>query len=122
MNTIINLTQHAATTEQLAQGVVDCAPEFKETLGGLLTFEGLPSREEIRGKANALAALAVAYGYDAALVGGAPYLMSALESALKAEGVKPLYAFSARESVETTLPDGKVVKTTVFRHLGFVES
>lgn len=31
------------------------------------------------------------------------------------------YAFSRRESVETQLPDGSVKKSSVFRHIGFVE-
>ena len=32
----------------------------------------------------------------------------------------PIYAFSVRESVEETLPDGTVHKTACFRHKGFV--
>ena len=48
-------------------------------------------------------------------------MMGQLEAALRALEVQPLYAFSVRESVETTLPDGSVVKTAVFKHGGFVE-
>lgn len=47
--------------------------------------------------------------------------MGALERALINEGIKPLYAFSLRESVERVV-DGKTVKTTVFHHLGFVKA
>ena len=43
------------------------------------------------------------------------------EWALEA-GIKPLYAFSVRESVESTEPDGSVIKRNVFRHMGFVEA
>jgi hypothetical protein len=45
--------------------------------------------------------------------------MGPLEAALKAKGVNPLYAFSVRESIETTV-DGKVVKSSMFKHAGFV--
>jgi hypothetical protein len=34
-------------------------------------------------------------------------------------GLKAVYAFSQREVVETTNPDGSVVKTAVFKHVGF---
>ena len=56
------------------------------------------------------------------MIGGAPYLMSALERALKQRGVKPLYAFSLRVS-EDVLDEstGEVKKTLVFKHLGFLE-
>lgn len=46
--------------------------------------------------------------------------MGALERALIAKGVKPVYAFSARESVDHVQADGSVRKVAVFRHLGFV--
>jgi hypothetical protein len=54
------------------------------------------------------------------MIGGAPYLMAPLEVALRAHGITPLYAFSVRESVEQTQPDGSVRKIAVFRHGGFV--
>jgi hypothetical protein len=54
------------------------------------------------------------------MIGGAPYLMAPLERSLRSVGVYPVYAFSVRESVEQTAPDGTVRKTNVFRHAGFV--
>lgn len=36
-------------------------------------------------------------------------------------GVKPLYSFTERASVESTNEAGEVVKTNVFKHVGFVE-
>ena len=48
--------------------------------------------------------------------------MPPLEKALRGLGIRPLYAFSVRESVEETLPDGSVRKVAVFRHKGFVEA
>ena len=113
---IINLTQHAGTPEQ---GVTE--PADKKLVQELLTFDALPSASEIRGRAEALASIAMQSGADSAMIGGAPYLMSALECALMDAGVKPMYAFSVRESVDQTQPDGSVRKVAVFRHTGFVE-
>ncbi len=39
---IINLTQHAATAEQVAVGVVDLPAEQREALIDALTFESIP--------------------------------------------------------------------------------
>lgn len=55
------------------------------------------------------------------MIGGAPFLMPVLDKALRNYGHRPIYAFSKRESVEKTNPDGTVVKTSVFKHAGFVE-
>ena len=119
MTKILNLTQHSTTAEQSAQGVFE--PKNKATVQQLLTFETLPEKEEIRARAEALAKIAEDEGAPSAMVGGAPYLMGALEKALKKRGIQPLYAFSVRESVEETLPTGEVVKKNIFKHLGFVE-
>lgn len=119
MTRIINLTQHIGTAEQAADGVFE--PQNKVTVQQLLTFETIPEREEIRARAEALAEIAEGEGATSAMIGGAPYLMGALECALKRRSIQPLYAFSVRESVEETLPTGEVIKKNVFRHLGFVE-
>ena len=55
-----------------------------------------------------------------AMIGGAPYLMAPLETALRVIGIEPVYAFSTRASVEQTMPDGSVRKVNDFRHAGFV--
>jgi hypothetical protein len=55
-----------------------------------------------------------------AMIGGAPFFTRALEDALNAAGITPVYAFSSRESVEEVLSDGSVRKVTVFKHRGFV--
>jgi hypothetical protein len=117
---ILNLTQHPAAPEQIAAGVVE--PRSKEEVQNLLTFESLPTRDEILTRAEKLADIAAASGYTAAMIGGAPYFMSALERALVAKGVRPLYAFSRRVVVETVRPDGAVEKKGVFKHAGFVEA
>lgn len=120
MTRIINLTQHAASAEQIEAGVVE--PADKRAVSALLTFDSCPNRDEIARRAGELAAMAASGGFPAAMIGGAPYLMGPLESALRGAGVTPLYSFSTRESVEQTQPDGSVRKVAVFRHTGWVEA
>jgi hypothetical protein len=125
---ILNLTQHPATPEQVAAGVVDLTPAQRVFVSQWLTFEDVPTQRQIKSRAALLAQAAandsVGVGevgqFDAAMIGGAPYLMGPLEEALCQQGIKPLYAFSRRESVETIAADGSVTKTNVFRHAGFV--
>lgn len=117
---ILNLTQRRATPEQIAAGVVEPDEENKKLIQSLLTFEKLPDREEIYKHARLLAILARKLGFHHAMIGGASYLMHHLEKTLAGRGIQSLYAFSKRETVEETLPDGSVQKTQVFRHTGFV--
>jgi len=123
---ILNLTQHPATEEQAAVGVVE--PRDKEAVRRLLTFNDLPTEEEVQAAASGLAELAsaevdaVADGDPLVLIGGAPFLMAPLERSLRAFNLIPLYAFSRRESVEEIATDGSVRKTTVFRHAGFIKA
>jgi hypothetical protein len=129
---ILNLTQHNATPEQEAQLVVEprmCKDEIKK----LLTFEEIPSKEEIEVRATKLARIAVSeasmYAGDTdneiwitrVMLGGAPFFMGALEKAVRECGFSPVYAFSKRESEDIPQPDGSVKKIQVFRHCGFVE-
>jgi len=116
---IINLTQHAAAADQTAAGVVE--PSDKKAVSGLLTFDTPPTSGEMVERAHALVAIAMAVGADAAMIGGAPFFMSTLERALREAGVRPLYAFSRRESVDESQADGTVKKVAVFRHAGWVE-
>lgn len=119
MTKILNLTQHEASVEQKKVGVVE--PTEKERVQALLTFDEIPSRVEIRAVASALTEIATNEKVSVAMIGGAPFLMSALEFALRNEGIKPLYAFSKRNSIEKRLSDGSTKKIVVFNHLGFVE-
>jgi hypothetical protein len=129
---ILNLTQHVSTDEQKAQLVVE--PRMtKAKIQKLLTFEEIPTKEEIESRATKLAEIAVSEASMYAgetdnvvwitrvMLGGAPYLMGALEKAVRECGFTPVYAFSQRESEEITQPDGSVRKVQVFRHCGFVE-
>ena len=137
---ILNLTQHQATPEQIEAGVYN--PLQPEAIKEALTFNTLPSKQEIEVKALTLSAIAAEEVYWQLLktrakseeqldiesqmlgmqvmVGGAPYLMPYLEKALKDVNLKAVYAFSKRESVEIVIADGSVKKTAVFKHLGFV--
>ena len=140
-NLIINLTQHEMVKDQyFLNGEELIEIKFKPYNGvskgsadyvkHMLNFTSLPTRDEIISRATALADYAEGLLSQAkndndrlfALVGGAPYLMGALETALKERGIQPLYAFSQRESVETINADGTVVKTAVFKHKGYIEA
>jgi len=121
---ILNFTQHEATPEQVAEGVVEPDADNKERIRQLLTFEELPTQSELRQRATECAVLASAlvrkYRCDAVLIGGAPFFVSHLESALRLFNVRYCYAFSRREAQELIQPDGSVKKTHVFKHVGFI--
>ena len=127
---IINLTQHPATQEQKDAGVRDVAFENQGKLRQLLTFDTMPTVQELRGRAYQLFQLfegetlndnwETKQFWPSVMIGGAPYLMSHLEECFLAEGITVRFAFSQRKSVEEQQADGSVVKRTVFVHEGFV--
>ncbi len=122
---MINLTQHVATPAQVYAGVIDLPEAVAESIRNLLTVDERPTRGEIATRANAIVVVArnycEAYNLDkSAIIGGAPWLMSSLERALKRHGLKAYYAFSKRESTDVIQPDGSVRKMQVFNHAGFV--
>jgi len=116
---MLNLTQHSSTPDQT--GVVEPTPERKEKIQELLTFDAPPTAEEMSYRAHELARIVLSSGEDAAMIGGAPFFMSTLESVLSGHGITPFYAFSKRESNERIV-DGKTVKTAVFVHIGYVRA
>lgn len=123
---ILNLTQHRATPDQLAAGVVDLTGVDREELRELLSFAELPREGEPEARARAIAEIARRAAGNVAedeevfgMIGGAMWLMAPLETALANAGIAPVFAFSVRESVETTDADGSVRKTAIFRHRGF---
>ena len=116
---ILNLTQHGATPQQLEAGVVE--PSDKTLVCELLTFDDFPTEEKIRERAYDLAEYAQMEGPCKAMISGPPYLMSSLEAELIAHNIQPVYAFSGRVSVDEVQADGSVVKKTVFRHVRFIE-
>lgn len=132
---ILNLTQHPSTPEQEAQLVVE-PRRCKDEIKNLLTFDEIPTNQEIESRAKELARIAASeaamYAGDSetevwitrVMIGGAPYFMGALEKAILEcpdWGFRPVYAFSKRESEDIPQPDGSIKKVLVFRHTGFVE-
>lgn len=117
---MLNLTQHNATPEQVAQGVVELPSDVKEELKKLLTFNTLEETAELNERAYKIARIAKEHGAERAMIGGAPFFMPTLESMLALGDISAHYAFSQREVVETTLPNGSVEKKAIFKHVGFV--
>ena len=148
MAIILNLTQHPASVDQINEGVIDLTPSFKSKLKSLLTFDNLPSCEEIKSRADEIYTLIVEFATSGNspiidetkdlidedglvnesefkklgfkfMIGGAPYLMRPLINELTYLG-ECLFAFTERNSVEVIEPDGSVTKKAVFKHAGFV--
>lgn len=127
MSQILNLTQHRATHEQIAQGVVDCPEKWAGEVRELLTFDSIPTAAEIQERAMEIAILAemVMEGIpdcQSAMIGGAPFLMGPLEAELAKLGLGAVYAFSIRESADQVQADGSIRKISVFKHIGFVKA
>lgn len=125
---ILNFTQHDATPEQLAEGVVEIHPENRKFVRGLLTFNELPSRMGLKNRARLLVDFAEeearALGDDATavMIGSAPYFTPWLEAAMQDAGFKVLYSFKKKIFEEEIQADGSVRKNTIYRHEGFVEA
>lgn len=121
---ILNLTQHPATAEQKAQGVIDLSEDHRKQLNALLTFDEIPSDAEMGQRALDILAIAALQWPEIrqVMLGGAPFFMPSLDTTFSISGYECLYAFSRRESVEEVMADGTVRKTAVFRHLGFVRT
>ena len=115
MNKIVNLTQHFASDEQRVEGVFDLVDN--SVLKSLLTFNTPPTLLEMQHRAVAITALAEATGATIAMLGGAPYFMGWLENALNGAGIKTVYSFTERVSVENPVTGEK---TSVFKHTGWV--
>ncbi len=116
---MLNLTQHMATTEQIQAGVVEPTSVAKKEIQNLLTFNTIDETNEVCARADAIAKIAKEHGVNSAMIGGAPYLMTALEQALLNLEIKPYYAFTERVVEEVHTANG-VEKKAVFRHVGFV--
>ena len=114
MNKIVNLTQHKASQEQVEKGVFDLTDNTE--LKVLLTVNDLPTPDDIYHRVAGIVEIAKESGAKSAMIGGAPFLMSALEKELKSAGIQPLYAFTKRVAIEEN-----GVKTSIFKHEGFVK-
>lgn len=119
---ILNLTQHEATPNQIEDGVIEPEQDEKDSIRRLLTFNTMPSKEDIDARAWLLADIVVRSKCKAAMIGGAPYLMPELSKCLKERDIRVFFSFSLRKSVDKpNEKDGSVEKVSVFEHIGFVE-
>ena len=125
---ILNLTQHCATEEQVADGVIEPSTETKEIIQCLLTFDKIPTKKEIDNRANVIANLAVKESdlmggsVSAAMIGGAPYLMGMIECGLIARDITPLYSFMENVAVAEKMESGGFAVKSAFKHVGFVSA
>lgn len=120
--TFLNLTQHPASEDQARDGLIDLTGEVRASLLGALTFTSLPTGDVIAEAAAKIVAIAKALNADYAMIGGAGFLLPELERQLLAECIFPLQAFTARVVEETISPTGEMVKTSVFRHAGWIRT
>ena len=117
---ILNLTQHRATPEQIAQGVIEPTWADKEVICKALTFDEPPSFKEVSQRLEILGRIIIDPDIDTIMVGGAPFFMTALEQMIKSIGCVPVYSFSKRESRDIVQGDGSVKKASTFKHISFV--
>jgi hypothetical protein len=89
---IVNLTKNPATPEQIAAGVVDLQGSSLEILKRFMVIEEPQSETYMQSAAGILASLVVAADAEAALVDGASFFASTLETALKERNIKPMHA------------------------------
>jgi hypothetical protein len=125
---IINLTQHEATADQIAAGVVDLPEGLRRKAKEYLDFADAPEDWEIEERADRLVFIVHAFcdslDVDSegmqVMIGGAGFLMGDLEAMLIQDRLEPVYAFSKRTSVDVPQADGSVRKVSEFRHIRFV--
>ena len=121
---ILNLTQHNATLDQKAEGIIDFPVDFQVALKGLLTFPTQYTRKDLECRALQIHELIRDFCgpskevLDGVMIGGMPSFMPVLEATLISKGIRVGYACTERKSVDKTLPDGSVQKTAVFVHAG----
>ena len=120
---ILNLTQHNATADQLAAGIIDLPVDFQIVLKDLLTFPTQYTRDDLEYRALQIHELVRDFCgtskevLEGVMIGGMPSFMPVLESVLISKGIKVGYACTERQSDDKEV-DGKVVKTAIFVHAG----
>lgn len=118
---ILNLTQHNATADQLAAGIIDLPAEFKAELVKIITFPAIYDKYELELRARRVYSLILDLPcnikVDGVMIGGMPSFMPVLEKELVECGVRVGYACTERQSVDKEV-DGKIIKTAIFVHVG----
>lgn len=115
---ILNLTQHDITKNQEEAGV--CEPKNKTLVREKLTFETLPTLEEIQARSKELVKICQEENYQTIMLGGAQYLLPFLVKDLQEAGFIILFAYTKRLVEESFKEDGSVIKVFHFKHEGFV--
>lgn len=114
----LNITNHQLTAAQTAEitlagyEVMDLPEDLKEQWGQLNT-------ENWQDICHKIWQFIVTNNIDTALVAGYAPAMYDIAYNMDRAGLTPVYADTARESVETKMEDGSVRKTAVFKHKGF---
>lgn len=116
---IYNFTQHKTTIDQLEDGI--CDVDNQAFVQELLTFDDIPSVEELQERAVKLAEYAKSLNAEKVMIGGAFYLITRLAKEMNKRGIKVCYSFSKRHSVDEIQPDGSVVKKVLFKHVAVVD-
>ncbi len=120
---ILNLTQHNATKDQLATGIIDLPVDFQIVLKDLLTFPTTYTRSDLEKRALQIHELIRDFCgtslevLEGVMIGGMPSFMPVLEATLVSKGIRVGYACTERKSVDKEV-DGKIIKTAVFVHAG----
>ena len=120
LDKIINLTQHVSTETQQEQGVIE--PKDKEYVKNLITFEEIPTLQDLRNRANLLVEVCREMNVRFALIAGAHWWLIVLEHHLRTHGITPLQSFSKRLSFEHTNENGTVHMVKTFVHAGWIQS
>lgn len=113
---LLNITNHVATPDQIVDGVRE--PSNKEEIQRLITFNDIPSVDELKDVASKVADIVQKEGYQQVMTGGAPYLDRFLREELDRRGIDSYYAYSKQEIIKND--DGS--STKIFKHQGFVPS
>jgi hypothetical protein len=120
MPTIINLTRYSATPDQIDCGVVNLPDHLATRLRAALTFNAMPTLDDIIGRAREIVRIATEADCVRVMIGGEPLLMAVLEVMLNRNGFQALYAFNKRVSKKVTREDGSIEEIDVFVHEGFM--
>lgn len=116
---IFNFTQHKTSLDQIKDGIVDV--ENHEYIQQLLTFDELPTKEEIQKRACLLADYAQKINAEKVMIGGAFYLITRLAKEMNKRGISVCYSFSKRQSVDDVQEDGSVIKRTLYKHEAVID-
>jgi hypothetical protein len=134
---VLNLTPFQTTSSQFIAGVVDLPESERVKLIKLLAFTAVPLQKELIERSEAIAEIARKSGYDTAMIGGVPYMLTVLERSLNSVGINPVYSFTIREikqvcsdistqatntnsNVRLINEDASTQMIETYRHVGFV--